>query len=273
MLQLRWDHQFQFAGYYAAKWQGFYEQAGLDVEIRSAFEPGGKFHNVTREVATGRADFGTAGADILEAQDKGASLVIVKSVFQQSPVALYSRVETRLQSPADLVGLRVGTRPGGIAGVELQAMLRAESIDPARVPQLKIEGNLGIDDIANGLLDVASGFTISAGWYARQRGLDLVAMRPQTYGVDFYGDALFTHRRWVEQDPELVEKFAAASLRGWEYALTHPTEIADRISREFTRKIPIADLAGFNNFQTKPVSQLILFPIVRLGNTNPSRWE
>lgn len=70
VLQLRWDHQFQFAGYYAAKWQGFYEQAGLDVEIRSAFEPGGKFHNVTREVATGRADFGTAGADILEAQDK-----------------------------------------------------------------------------------------------------------------------------------------------------------------------------------------------------------
>ncbi len=90
VLQLRWDHQFQFAGYYAAKWQGYYDQAGLDVDIRSAFEPDGRFHNVTQEVAERRADFGVAGADILKAQDKGDPLVIVNSVFQQCPVAFYS---------------------------------------------------------------------------------------------------------------------------------------------------------------------------------------
>jgi PAS domain S-box-containing protein len=273
VLQLRWDHQFQFAGYYAAKWQGYYDQAGLDVDIRSAFEPDGKFHNVTQEVAEGRADFGVAGADILKAQDKGDPLVIVNSVFQQSPVAFYSKPETNLHSPADLVGLRVGTRPGGVAGVELRAMLRAESIDPTRVPQRPIQGNLGIHDIADGLLDVASGFTISAGWYARQLGLNLTALRPQSYGVDFYGDALFTQRRWIEQDPELVQKFATASLKGWEYALTHPREVADRISRELSRKIPINDLVGFNNFQTEPVHRLIQFPIVQLGHTNPFRWK
>ncbi len=80
ILQLRWDHQFQFAGYYAALWQGYYADAGFDVDIRSAFEPGGKYHKVTKEVAAGRADFGTAGADILSARDKGAPLVIVSSV-------------------------------------------------------------------------------------------------------------------------------------------------------------------------------------------------
>ena len=41
-LQLRWDHQFQFAGYYAAQWQGYYKEAGFDVEIRSAITSDGK---------------------------------------------------------------------------------------------------------------------------------------------------------------------------------------------------------------------------------------
>jgi len=273
VLQLRWDHQYQFAGYYAAKWQGYYDQAGLDVEIRSAFEPGGKFHNVMTEVAEGRADFGTAGADILRSQDRGAPLVIVSSIYQQSPVAFYARAGTNLHSPGDLAGLRVGTRPGGIAGVELRAILRAESIDPARIPLRAIQGNLGVQDIANGLLDVASGFTISAGWYARQLGLKLTALRPQSYGVDFYGDALFTNREWIERNPELVQRFAAASLKGWEYALTHAEAVADRISRELPRKVEISDPKGFNRFQTAPVHRLIQYPIVQLGHTNPSRWQ
>jgi ABC-type nitrate/sulfonate/bicarbonate transport system substrate-binding protein len=272
ILQLRWDHQFQFAGYYAALWQGYYEDAGFDVDIRSAFEPGGKYHKVTKEVAAGRADFGTAGADILSARDKGAPLVIVSSVFQRSPVAFYAREETRLRSPADLTRLRVGTRPNGIAGVELRAMLRAESIDPGLVPQRPIKGKLGIHDIAARHLDVASGFTISAGWYARELGLSLTSLSPQTYGVDFYGSALFTNQRWVSEKPELVQKFAAASMKGWEYAIKHPTEIADRISRDLKRKIPIRNIRGFNRFQSGQVPRLTHHPVVQLGHTNPARW-
>ena len=42
-LQLRWDHQYQFAGYYAAQWMDYYKEAGFDVEIRSAILPDGKY--------------------------------------------------------------------------------------------------------------------------------------------------------------------------------------------------------------------------------------
>lgn len=34
VLQLKWFHQFQFAGYYAAKEKGFYDEVGLDVQIK-----------------------------------------------------------------------------------------------------------------------------------------------------------------------------------------------------------------------------------------------
>jgi PAS domain S-box-containing protein len=273
-LQLRWDHQFQFAGYYAAKWQGYYERAGLDVDIRSAFEPDGKFRSVLAEVAEGRADFGVAGADILKARSEGKPLVVLSSIFQRSPVAFYSRAETGVASPSDFTRLRVGTRgPDGIASVELRAMLRADGIDPARVTLRRIQGKLGIFDLANDLLDVVAGFTVSADWYAKELGLNLNVMRAVSYGVDFYGSALFTDQRWIDRDPELVHRFVAASLKGWDYALKNPREIADRISRELKRQIPIGRIVEFNRFQAKEVSRLTLYPVVQLGHTNPARWS
>lgn len=274
VLQLRWDHQFQFAGYYAAMWEGYYADAGLDVEIRSAFEPDGTFHSVTREVSEGRAQFGTGAADILVARDKGAQLVVLASIFQRSPVAFYAKAAAGLRSPADLTRLRVATRgSGGFASVELGAMLRAENIDPDLVRRQPIQGRLGLHDLAEGRADVASGFTISAGWVAKELGLTLTSLRPSTYGVDFYGEALFTNRRVIERDSTLVQRFVAASLKGWEYALVNPESVADRISREFTRVVPIENLLGFNRFQIAPVQDLIQYPLIQLGHTNPGRWR
>jgi ABC-type nitrate/sulfonate/bicarbonate transport system substrate-binding protein len=57
-LQLKWKHQFQFAGYYQALAQGFYRDAGLDVTIRE----GGPGIDVSEAVAGGKADFSAAPA-------------------------------------------------------------------------------------------------------------------------------------------------------------------------------------------------------------------
>src|SRR3954469_21227003 len=60
-LQLKWHHQFQFAGYYAALENGYYREAGLDVQILE----GGPQVDVAAEVASGRAQFGIGGSSIL----------------------------------------------------------------------------------------------------------------------------------------------------------------------------------------------------------------
>jgi ABC-type nitrate/sulfonate/bicarbonate transport system substrate-binding protein len=84
-LQLQWDHQYQFAGYYAALWNGYYARHGLDVTIRSAFEPNGKFHSSAKEVSNRHADFGVGAIDILKARDAGSPLVILSSIFSIAP--------------------------------------------------------------------------------------------------------------------------------------------------------------------------------------------
>src|SRR5260370_7631680 len=80
-LQLKWKHQFQFAGYYAALEQGFYRNAGLDVTIRE----GGPDIDVAETVASGKADFGVCGSGVLRAWAKGPRLLHLPPTFHPSP--------------------------------------------------------------------------------------------------------------------------------------------------------------------------------------------
>ena len=83
-LQLKWRHQFQFAGYYVAQARGYYREAGLEVRFVEA-EPGLK---PIEEVLAGRAQFGIGTTDLLLYRYRGEPVVAVASVFQHSPTAL-----------------------------------------------------------------------------------------------------------------------------------------------------------------------------------------
>jgi ABC-type nitrate/sulfonate/bicarbonate transport system substrate-binding protein len=59
VLQLHREPQFEFAGYYAALWKGFYREVGLEVEIKQGAAPGGRPIDPVREVTERCAQFGT----------------------------------------------------------------------------------------------------------------------------------------------------------------------------------------------------------------------
>ncbi|MDM8549298.1 ABC transporter substrate-binding protein [Desulfobacterales bacterium HSG2] len=272
-LQLRWDHQFQFAGYYAAKWQGYYSEASFDVEIRSALTPDGQIVSAVKAVAEGDADFGVGAADIIMAKDKGAPLVVLAVIFQQSAAEFYAREGTELNSLADLTRLRVARKVNDLIDVELQAMLRSEGIDISLVPPHPHES--GIGHLIEERVDMMPGYRISVPYEAHRAGLKLTTLRPSSYGIDFYGDSLFTHHRWLEDHQDSTKRFIEASLKGWKYALEHPDEIIKKISRELPRTAHITggDFAAFNRFQAKGIRELTLYPIVQLGHVNPNRWR
>lgn len=270
-LQLLWDHQFQFAGFYAAQWLGYYEEAGLEVDIRPGVTPDRKVVGGLNAVRDGRADFGLGGGNILVARDQGAPLVILAPIFQQSAVRVYAKAGTNLYSPADLLDLRVARKPGGVGDAELQSMLRAEGLDPDRMPAYPQEP--GLRHLAEGRVDAAMGYSLASPWVGRNLGLDLISLRPSAYGVDFYGDTLFTRRDLAENNPELVKRFVDASLKGWRYALENPREISQRIASELERTIPVGDFEAFNLFQAEEVQKLMLYPHVAPGHINPARWR
>lgn len=276
VLQLRWDHQFQFAGYYAALWQGYYAEEGLHVEIRSAFSRDGLLDAPT-EVDSGRAHFGVGAANLLMAQDNGIPLKLVASIFQRSAVTYCSLPEDEASTVYALSQRHLARRPGDLLDLELQALLHSEGINPHAGKTTVLTRDFTLDDLLAGRFDVVPEFLGQISYEAATRGVEIRNIRPADYGVDFYGDTLFTSEALADSDPDLVERFRRASIRGWQYALDNPGEIARRIV-EMTAvagesRQERQDRLAFNLFQAGQVQELTHYPIVEIGNINPSRWS
>jgi len=116
ILQLKWKHQFQFAGYYAAIKKGYYLEEGLDVILIEG-KPGG---DEVEEVLSERANFGVGMSDILLSKFQGKPVVLLSNIFQHSPVTLVTTRESSYTSPQDLFNKNI-QMVRGIKSAELQA--------------------------------------------------------------------------------------------------------------------------------------------------------
>lgn len=272
-LQLRWEHQFQFAGYYAALWEGYYDEANLDVEILPGIDDEGRVILAPDAVSSGKADFGVGGVDILLSVDQGHSLKIVSTIFQRSPTAYYMLEDQEVHSIYDLTRLNIARRESDLLDIELQAMMVNEGIDPSLDNPLKKDVVLSFENLRSKEFDVLPGYLDTIAYQAKLQGYALNTIRPLDYGVDFYGDSLFTSEALSKERPQLVERFRLATLRGWKYALDHPDEMAQRIADHYYKDSRnYLEFVDFNKFQSSRVTELTLYPIVEIGNINPYRW-
>jgi ABC-type nitrate/sulfonate/bicarbonate transport system substrate-binding protein len=273
VLQLHREPQFEFAGYYAALWQGFYQAAGLDVEIKPGTPPGASPIDPVREVTEGRAQFGTGALQLLVRAAQGQSLLLLAPVFQQSGAAVYYRSDRDLTLSAVLLTGRVGRLPASnILDLELRTALYGEGIDPEKVKFVAIEPGQAIDDLAGRRVDAAGGSAWELPWLARERGVLLRAFNLSSYRTEFYGDSLFTLQRLGKADPLTVQRFREASIKGWDYALQRPDEIAARILAKLPVQVPVSDPVGFARYQTEVARRLARYPDVPVGHSNPERW-
>lgn len=264
-LQLKWHHQFQFAGYYAAQAKGYYAAEGLEVTI---LEGGGGSPPIAT-VLRGGADFGVSDADVLLARLKGEPLVVCAAVFQHSPYVLMSRRDREIRAPADLVGARVMLSDDQGAA-QIRGMLVREGIDPALVQILPQSWDLA--DLIEGRVDAMSAYETVEPALLRARGVEPALLRSIDYGVDFYGDTLFTTEAQVRGQPKRVAAFLRASLKGWSYALDHPEEIAALIaSMDGVAKRGL-DHQGLMR-EARAMRPFILPDVVEIGHTNPGRWQ
>ncbi len=104
-LQLKWVTQAQFAGYYAALEEGYYDEEGLDVEIKV----GGPDITPEQVVASGQAEFGIDWLpSLLATRDQGGDLVNVAQVFERSGMTEVTWKDSGIESVADMRGKKVG---------------------------------------------------------------------------------------------------------------------------------------------------------------------
>jgi ABC-type nitrate/sulfonate/bicarbonate transport system substrate-binding protein len=135
-LQLKWTHQFNFAGYYAAKEKGYYRDAGLDVLIKEG-TPGTNFVD---EVVSGRAQYGIEMPELLLERHKGKPVVVLAAIFQHSPQILLVLQESGISSPQGVVGRKIMVRKD--SSCELMAMLRKEGVAIEQLDITELSWNL-----------------------------------------------------------------------------------------------------------------------------------
>src|SRR5690606_20779924 len=144
--------QSQFAGYYAALDQGFYEAMGLDVTILE-----GAVEIVPQQVvASGGAEFGIAWVPkVLESNEQGVNRVNLAQIFQRSGTLQVSFVDTGIESVEDFEGMTIGTWGFGNEH-ELFAAMRLAGIDPENVDQVEVvQQPFDMSLLLNGEVDAA----------------------------------------------------------------------------------------------------------------------
>ncbi len=218
-LQLKWLHQSQFAGFYAAAQEGFYKDEGLDVSIIPVGEDLSS-QNVVSRVAKGEIEFGIAGAEqVIAARAKGEKVKAVAVIFQQSPVGLISKQKLGITSPRDLVGKSTGIWEGQDTQIVFRAMLNNAGVDYRKVREIPI--SFGISKFADEQIDTQMIYLINEGLEARSRGYAINTLYPEDFNVHFYGDTIVASDALIEKDPELVERFVRASLKGWNWSTAY----------------------------------------------------
>ncbi len=259
-LRLKWHHQFQFAGYYAALEKGFYRDAGLEVEILE----GGPNVNAIDDVVAGRADFGVGTSGALIARAHGQNVVVLAAVFQHSPTILLVPRRAGVSSLFELRDHRLMDTPGS---EDIAAMLKIAGVDDAKM--LRVKHNGDPRDLVSGKADAMVAYSTNEPFVLDQLDVPYLAFSPRDSGIDFYGDNLITSEQQIKTHPKRVAAFRAASLKGWQYALSHKEEIVDLILRRYSQAKNREALL----FEAKQTEVLVQLDLIELGYQNPARWR
>ena len=260
VLQLKWFHQFQFAGYYAAKEKGFYDEVGLNVEIRQRDL---KYNNID-EVINGNAQYGVADSILILYRLKQQPVVIVSPIFQHSPSVFISLKKSNISSVYELNNKDILFYPNDTDGFSLLAMIKKFDLDVNLVRERYKDDYMRL---INNEVDVMPAYIANEPFLFKEKGYDVNIINPTNYGFDMYGDMLFTNEDEAKNNPIRVEKFKEATLKGWKYALENKEEITQLINEKYSKEKSIEHL----RYEANAIDSLINKDVTPLGYLDQGR--
>jgi NitT/TauT family transport system substrate-binding protein len=229
-LQLKWVTQGQFAGYYVALENGFYEEEGLDVTIR----PGGPDIAPPQVIAGGGADVIVEWMPAaLAAREQGLPLVNIAQPFVRSGMMLTCLAETGVTGPEDFPGRTLGVWFFGneYPFLSWMATLGIPTDGGAEGVEVLRQG-FNVDPLLQRQADCISTMTYNEYWQVIDAGIsedELVTFKYEDQGVATLEDGLWVLEDRLEDDEfvDRMARFVRASMRGWRWAEENPEEAAE----------------------------------------------
>jgi NitT/TauT family transport system substrate-binding protein len=274
-VQLKWVTQAQFAGYYAALEEGYYEEEGLDVTIR----PGGPDIVPEQVVLGGQAEFGLNWLDnTLATRDQGGQIVNIAQVFARSGMTEITWADSGLEEISDLAGKKVGVWLGGNEH-KLFAALTKNDLDPqsdveivAQPFDMNLFLNREVDAAAamtyNELAQVLEQENPETGELYTLEDLNVMLM--SDLGTGALEDGVFVQSDWIEDEgnQDIATRFLKASFRGWVFCRDNFEECLQHV---LDNGPTLGE--GHQRWQLNEINKLIWPNELGIGIMDPESWE
>lgn len=250
----------QYAPFYVAVDKGYYAEAGFSLEFDYSFETDG-----VALVGAGQLPFAiVSGEQVVLARAQGLPVVYVMEWFARFPIAVVSKAEAGITEPADLVGRNVGL-PGffGASYVGYVGLLSANNLTQADVDANEI----GFNQVESLLSDQSEAVVVYANNEPVQlqaQGIDVNIIYVADF-IDMVANGIITNEMAIAEDPEMVQRFVTATMRGLQDALANPAE-AYEISKKFVEGL------GDERMNVLEAT-LPMWQADPLGMSDPAAWE
>jgi len=261
-LALDWVPEPEFGGFYAARESGAYKKHGIGIEIQG----GGAGVPVLQMVATGRADFGTVGADeLLIARARGADVVALFAVFQTSPQGIMVHASRKLQKLED--AFHSGTLALETGKAYAAYLKKKFAWDGVKI--VPYDGG-----VAHFLADTNFGqqcYVTSEPIAARQKGAEPTVFLIAESGFNPYTTVVITRRELLQKNPALIKEFVLATREGWRAYLDHP-QGTNALLGKLNSALDAATLSAAAEAQ-RPLIETDETKQRGLGSMQQARWQ
>jgi len=224
--RLKWLFNTSVAGDIYANSQGYFKDAGLSVNVKE----GSPEKNAINELELRHADFGVASADqVIRALDKGAKIIVIAQLFQVNPMQwIYRTDQPEIKTLNDLKGRNIGVTFGGNDETIMNTLLAKAGLQKKDVTITGVR--FDFTPFFKRKVDVWPVYRNSQGVILKNKlakeGENVYFFNPADFEVNFVANSVITSRAMMDKNPERVETFRSALLKGWEAAMDHTNEAA-----------------------------------------------
>lgn len=255
-LQLDWKFQFEFAGFIMAKEKGYYEHAGLDVELLE-YQAG---IDTVEKVLSRQNNYGIHNSSVVIHDGELQPVILLATYYQQSPLIFVTSKE--IKTPKDMIGKTIMGTTDELKYSSLALMLDHFFI--TRSNTKFVEHSFNIDDFINKKVDVMSAFRTNQLFELDQLGIEYNIIDPADFGFFMSAVNLFTSQEEALQHPERTRKFIDASNKGWAYALENPRETIATIYNKYSQRKSVPALMH----EVAITKKMMLLDFFKIGEIN-----
>ncbi|MBF0276937.1 MAG: ABC transporter substrate-binding protein [SAR324 cluster bacterium] len=216
---LNWIAGGDHAPYYYALQEGWYAEAGIELDIQQGKGSGMSAQRTgIGKTQVGLADLGTA----LVARGKGADLVAVMNIYANSPYGMYWLKDSGIKDLKDMAGKKIGNPSWDAARQMWPALAKSVGMDPKSVTWVNIQPNAKLPALISRDIDITTSFYNIHHIFQAKLGDNMGFFPWKEYGVNPYGNSIIVNGSYLKKNPDVIKAFVRVNQKAFHTCVLTP---------------------------------------------------